>query len=112
MDSFSKIHQFDSTRQGSVMCIYGESGKGKSFLAHKLRTPNTVILDGDAVRHYINNDLSFSGEDRKENNIRIAKIAELLVIQGFDVIISTVRADIAYAYLKDKIKDIRLCYIS
>ena len=112
MDSFDKIHQFDTDKQGSVMCIYGESGKGKSYLAHKLKTPNTIVLDGDGVRHYVNNDLGFSDEDRKENNIRIARIALLLVQQGFDVIISTVRADIAYEYLKGKIKDIRLCYIS
>lgn len=112
MDSFEKIHQFDSSMQGSVICIYGDSGKGKSYLAHKLNTNNTIVLDGDSVRYYINNDLGFSDADRTENNLRIARIAHLLVIQGFNVIISTVRADIAYEYLKSKIKNIRLCYIS
>lgn len=62
---------------------------------------NTVVLDGDSVRWYINQDLGFSDEDRAENNRRIANIARMLVLQGHDVIISTVRADLAYENLSD-----------
>jgi len=37
----------------------------------------TYILDGDNVRHGLNNNLSFSPEDRKENIRRIAEVAKL-----------------------------------
>ena len=37
----------------------------------------TYILDGDNIRSGINNNLSFSPEDRKENIRRIAEIAKL-----------------------------------
>lgn len=110
-----KIHQFDAPKQGKITCIYGESGSGKSYLAHQLRDEHTIILDGDSVRHYVNNDLGYSDEDRHENNRRIAAIAQLLAIQGHNVIISTVRANIAYEILKDKVDNIELikaCYTS
>ena len=63
-----------------------------------------VILDGDSVRTYINDDLGYSDEDRKRNNIRIAKIALMLANQGLRVVISTVRADIAYEWLQGKVE--------
>ena len=103
-----KIHQFDAPQPGSVTCIYGESGSGKSYLAHQMRDEHTIILDGDSVRHYLNSDLGYSDEDRRENNRRIAAIAQLLSLQGHDVIISTVRADIAYDLLKDKVPNLKL----
>ena len=110
-----KIHQFDSPVQGKITCIYGESGTGKSYLARQMRDRHTIILDGDSVRYYINGDLGYSDEDRKENNRRIAAVALMLSRQGHDVIISTVRADIAYEILKDKVSNIQLikaCYTS
>lgn len=107
-----KVTQFDAEKEGSVMCICGESGKGKSYLAKHLRTERTVILDGDSIRNRINTDLGFSDEDRKKNNLRTARMAHYLAKQGFDVIVSTIRADIAYEYLKDKLKEVRLCCIS
>lgn len=113
MVDFSKIEQFNR-ECGSITCIFGESGAGKSYLANKLRTDKTIMMDGDGVRYYINKDLGFSDEDRFTNNERIANIAYYLYLQGFDIIISTVRADIAYDLLKDKVKKIHKiqCYIS
>lgn len=108
MDFSDKANLFNAPVYGKVTCIYGESGSGKSTLATRLRKPGTVVLDGDGVRCYINDDLGFSGEDRRENNIRIAKIALYLSLQGFDVIISTVRADIAFEYLNGKVDRIEL----
>ena len=110
-----KIHQFDAPRQGKITCICGPSGSGKSHLARELRGEHTVILDGDGVRRYITSDLGYSDGDRRENNRRIAAIALYLCLQGHDVIISTVRADIAYDILKDKVQNIELiraCYTS
>lgn len=71
-----------------------------------------VILDGDSVRTYLNDDLGYSDEDRKRNNIRIAKIALLLANQGLNVVISTVRADIAYEFLKGKVEKLHKIHLN
>jgi adenylylsulfate kinase-like enzyme len=92
----------------TIICICGESGKGKTFNANKLkheykqRHVTPIILDGDAVRKYINYELTYSDADRWKNNEIIANIAEMLYHQGHYVIISTVRADIAHNILKNK----------
>lgn len=102
----------ESLEKQEVICICGESGTGKTFLANKLKQVNSILLDGDAVRKYINYDLTYSDEDRYTNNLIISNIAELLYHQGHHVIISTVRADIAYDILLSraiKCKLIRLC---
>lgn len=84
----------------TVVCICGESGAGKTTYAVKLNKDNDyIILDGDAIRKYITYDLGYSLEDRTKNNTIIANIAEMLYHQGKKVIISTVRADIAYSIL-------------
>ena len=70
-------------QRGVTLWFTGLSGAGKSTLAvaveealHKLGRL-TYILDGDNIRSGINNNLSFSPEDRKENIRRIAEIAKL-----------------------------------
>ena len=40
------------------------------------------MLDGDNIRHGINNNLGFSEEDRQENIRRIAEVAKLYVQSG------------------------------
>lgn len=98
----------ESTIKHPIFCIYGKSGTGKTTMAKRIKGElNTlniipVILDGDAVRKYVNYKLTYSDEDRKYNNEIIANIAELLYHQGHYVIISTVRADIAYEILTSK----------
>lgn len=98
----------ESTIKHPILCIYGKSGAGKTTMAKRIKgelsTLNIipVILDGDAVRKYVNYKLTYSDEDRKYNNEIIANIAELLYHQGHYVIISTVRADIAYEILTSK----------
>lgn len=70
----------------------GLSGSGKSTIAceleQKLHKKNikTYILDGDNVRRGINRDLSFSPEDRSENNRRIGEIAKLFIDAGIVVL--------------------------
>ena len=92
-EKFRKVNQFNKCFRAedspSILCICGESGSGKS----------TVVLDGDGVRHFVTHDLGYSDEDRIKNNEIIAGIAFLLVVQGFNVIISTVRANVAYNIL-------------
>lgn len=98
----------ESSVYHEIICICGESGSGKTYTANKFKNRlladgiNPVLLDGDAIRKYINYDLGYSEEDRKRNNEIISNIAELLYHQGHYVIISTVRADIAYSILTDK----------
>ena len=68
------------------------SGSGKSTLANALENKlhqegiNTYALDGDNIRKGINNDLTFSPEDRTENIRRIAEIANLFVDAGIVVL--------------------------
>lgn len=101
-----KVLSIESQYKGSITCIYGESGSGKTYKALFMKAFKEVdvILDGDSVRTYLNDDLGYSDEDRKRNNIRIAKIALMLANQGLRVVISTVRADLAYEWLKGKVE--------
>lgn len=98
----------ESTTKHSVCCICGESGVGKTTMANRIKNEMhirnivPVILDGDAIRKYVNYDLTYSDEDRKRNNEIVANIAEMLYHQGHYVIISTVRADIAYDILSSR----------
>ncbi|MEY8020084.1 adenylyl-sulfate kinase [Muriicola sp. SD30] len=78
---------------GSFMILFtGLSGSGKSTIANaleqKLHTQNihTYSLDGDNIRSGINQDLSFSPEDRSENIRRIAEIGKLFVDAGLVVL--------------------------
>lgn len=94
----SKAEFFDREKVGKIVCILGPSGSGKSTLAKKV-AGGAIVLDGDVVRKWVTYDLGFSQADRKTNNIRIADIAALLAKQGYNVVISTIRADIAYKRL-------------
>ncbi len=73
-----------------ITWITGESGSGKTTLAHKLTDNRTILLDGDTMRATITKDLGFSKKDRIENNLRIARLANELDKQGFDVTVSTI----------------------
>ncbi|MEM9001251.1 MAG: adenylyl-sulfate kinase [Bacteroidota bacterium] len=70
----------------------GLSGSGKSTIANALEQKlfkkgiKTYVLDGDNVRRGINFDLTFSPEDRSENNRRIGEISKLFVDSGVVVL--------------------------
>jgi len=80
------------------LCLWmtGLSGAGKSTLANALEVKlnqlgkHTYILDGDNLRHGLNQDLSFSVEDRNENVRRAAEVARLMVDAGLIVIVGLI----------------------
>ncbi len=75
-----------------VIWLTGISGAGKSTLARGLELQlwhegkQTVILDGDQVRHGLTGDLGFKEEDRKENIRRVAHAAKTFLDCGIIVI--------------------------
>lgn len=82
--------------------LTGLSGSGKSTLADRLeqelheRGFMTMLLDGDNIRHGLNNNVDFSVEGRRENIRRIAEVARLFNEAGIIVItafISPFRSD-------------------
>jgi adenylylsulfate kinase len=81
-------------QHGKVLWFTGLSGSGKSTLAIALERQlfdqgySVVVLDGDNIRTGINNNLSFSPEDRIENIRRIAEIAKLFLANGIICIVS------------------------
>jgi len=85
-----------------VLWFTGLPGSGKSTIARALERrlfdmgAQTMLLDGDQVRHGINGDLGFSPQDRTENIRRVGEIASLFFRQGSMVIctfVSPFRAD-------------------
>lgn len=75
-------------QRAKVIWLTGLSGSGKSTIAeavekelHKLGFL-TMLLDGDNIRAGINNNLTFSAEDRIENIRRIAEVSKLFLNCG------------------------------
>src|SRR6266436_4893805 len=69
--------------KGAVLWFTGLSGSGKSTVAREVELAliengkSAYVLDGDNIRHGLNNNLGFSPEDRKENIRRIGEVAKL-----------------------------------
>lgn len=74
--------------QAKVLWFTGISGAGKSTIAKELEKQlwqegkQTILLDGDQVRHGLNGDLGFSAEDRTENIRRVGETARLFFEHG------------------------------
>ena len=77
-----------------VIWLTGFSGAGKTTIAQALEqllyqnNYKSVVLDGDNIRGGLNNNLSFSEQDRTENIRRIAEVAKLFCDNGLIVISS------------------------
>jgi len=72
--------------------LTGLSGAGKSTLSRafekKLFDEGKLVfvIDGDDIRHGLNEDLGFSHEDREENVRRVGYVARLIYDAGFIVL--------------------------
>jgi bifunctional enzyme CysN/CysC len=90
-----------------LLWLTGISGAGKSTIAKELERrlfeegKQTVLLDGDQVRHGLNGDLGFSPADRKENIRRVGEVARLFYEHGNIVICTFVSP---YAEDRERVK--------
>lgn len=81
-------------QRGASIWFTGLSGSGKSTIAftleHALVAQGRLayVLDGDNVRHGLNNNLGFSALDRAENIRRIGEVAKLFADAGMIAITS------------------------
>jgi bifunctional enzyme CysN/CysC len=72
----------------AVLWFTGLSGAGKTTIAGRVERRlfeagvQTMLLDGDALRHGLNGDLGFSPADRAENIRRVGEVARLFFAQG------------------------------
>lgn len=71
-----------------ILWFTGLSASGKSTIANEIAKAlfhlnvQQYVLDGDNIRHGLNNDLGFSDHDRTENIRRIGEVAKLFVDDG------------------------------
>lgn len=78
--------------KGAVLWLTGYSGSGKSTIARSLERRlfdsgcQTMLLDGDNLRHGLCGDLGFSDKDRSENIRRAGETARLFFETGHVVI--------------------------
>jgi len=81
-------------QRGCILWFTGLSGAGKSTIANILEKRlfamgrHTYLLDGDNVRHGLNQDLGFTDADRVENIRRVAEVAKLMVDAGLITLVS------------------------
>lgn len=82
--------------QAKTYWCTGLSGSGKSTIARHLENQlfrdgiPVYCLDGDNIRHGLNQDLGFSPEERVENIRRVAHVAKLFNDAGISVICSLI----------------------
>jgi len=92
-----------------VCWLTGISGAGKSSIAREVEKKlwqagkQTMLLDGDQVRHGLNGDLGFSPADRTENIRRIGEVARLFFEHGNIVLCTFVSP---YAKDRERVKSL------
>jgi adenylylsulfate kinase len=81
---------------GATVWMTGLSGSGKSTIARALEKVLLedgrlcYVLDGDNVRHGLNDDLGFSRADRNENVRRLGEVAKLMCDAGVVAIVPAI----------------------
>jgi bifunctional enzyme CysN/CysC len=95
--------------KSKLLWLTGISGSGKSTIANELEKKlisigiRTFILDGDNVRHGLNNDLGFNDADRVENIRRVGEVSKLMLDAGILVISSFISP---FASERDMVKSL------
>ena len=95
--------------KSKLLWLTGISGSGKSTIANELEKKlfsmgiRTYILDGDNVRHGLNNDLGFDDADRVENIRRVGEVSKLMLDAGLMVISSFISP---FASERDMVKEL------
>lgn len=80
--------QLQNEHKSAVLWFTGLSASGKSTLSVEVEKKlfqlgvHTYRLDGDNVRHGLNNNLGFSPADRTENIRRIGEVSKLMADAG------------------------------
>lgn len=102
------------TARFPILWLTGNTGAGKTTLAVGLEehvneeleidhpiARRCIVLDGDDMRATISLGATLSAEDRREHNLRVARLAEHLQSRGFFVVVAviapfaTVREEVA-----------------
>jgi adenylylsulfate kinase-like enzyme len=86
-----------------VLWLTGNTGAGKTTLAQglerhfneelSLENPlarRCIVLDGDDMRATISLGATLSAEDRRQHNLRVARLAEHLRSRGFFVVVAVI----------------------
>jgi len=93
-----------------ITWLTGNTGAGKTafskeFKRESIHEDRLIILDGDEVRE-VWPDIGLSKEDRWENNLRVARLAALLHLQGFEVVVAVI---CPYEKLRQEVQEICAC---
>jgi bifunctional enzyme CysN/CysC len=94
MDVTKELRSAMKEQTPAIVWFTGLSGAGKSTVANLVEQElaslgkHTYTLDGDNVRHGLNNDLGFTDADRVENVRRVGEVAKLMLDAGLIVLVS------------------------
>jgi bifunctional enzyme CysN/CysC len=96
------VRRAERPSAGATIWFTGLSGSGKSTVAAASERwliaegRPAYVLDGDNIRHGLNDDLGFSADDRAENVRRVGHVSALMADAGLVVLVPLVspyRAD-------------------
>jgi adenylylsulfate kinase len=73
--------------RNNIYWITGQSGSGKTAIAFALQKKiGGIVLDGNEMRDSISLGAGFSKKDRREHNLRVARLAKILSKQHIIII--------------------------